>query len=265
MCFPWCSLIRDSYIKCYPLPSSLHHQQPPIPTSILLLQWGCSPIQPFPLPPLHPRIPSQWGIDPSQGQGPLLPLIPDKAILCYICCWSHGSLYVYYLVGGLVSGNSPGSGWLIMFFFLWICNSLQLLQFFLYFLHWGYWVQSNGLLWTSTSVVVRLWQSLEETAISGSCQQALLGIHKCLGLVNVYGMDTQLGQSLDGLAFNLWPTLCLHISFCEYFVPLRRTEAPTLWSSFLSFMCYVNCILDINLHSSLHASYTCIKLLKIEP
>jgi hypothetical protein len=34
-----------------------------------------------PLPPLHPGIPLHWGINPSQGQGPLLSLIPNKAIL----------------------------------------------------------------------------------------------------------------------------------------------------------------------------------------
>jgi hypothetical protein len=56
--------------------------------------------------PTHPSTPAscphihlQWGIKISQDQGPLFPLIPDKAILCYTCCWSHGSLYVYSLVG----------------------------------------------------------------------------------------------------------------------------------------------------------------------
>jgi hypothetical protein len=48
--------------------------------------------------------------EPSQDQGPLLPLMLDKAILCYICCWSHGSLHVYSLVGGLVLGSSGGTG-----------------------------------------------------------------------------------------------------------------------------------------------------------
>ena len=36
---------------------------------------------------------------------PALPLMPEKAILCYICIWSHGSLHGYSLVGGLVSGS----------------------------------------------------------------------------------------------------------------------------------------------------------------
>jgi hypothetical protein len=32
---------------------------------------------------------------PSQDQGPLLPLMSNKAILYCICSWSHGSLHVY--------------------------------------------------------------------------------------------------------------------------------------------------------------------------
>ena len=51
-----------------------------------------------PLQPHCPVIPLQWSIEPSQDQGPLLPLMPDKAILCYICGWSYVSLHVYSLV-----------------------------------------------------------------------------------------------------------------------------------------------------------------------
>jgi hypothetical protein len=85
-------------------------------------------------PPTHPlllhcpSIPLHWGIKPSQDQGPPLQLMPDKAILCYVCNCSHGSLHVYSLVGGLVPGSSGGSGWLILLFFLWGCKPLQLLQ-----------------------------------------------------------------------------------------------------------------------------------------
>jgi hypothetical protein len=43
-------------------------------------------------------------------QGPLFPFMPDKAILCYICGWSHGLLHVYFLGGGLVPGSSGGWG-----------------------------------------------------------------------------------------------------------------------------------------------------------
>ena len=76
-------------------------------------------------------IPLSWDIEPPQDQGPLLPLMPDKAILCYICSWNHGSIHLYSFVGGLVPGNSGGSGWLIFLLFLWGCKVLQLLQSFL--------------------------------------------------------------------------------------------------------------------------------------
>jgi hypothetical protein len=61
---------------------------------------------------------------------PLLPLMFSKAILCYICGWSHGPLHVYSLVGGLVPGNSGGFGWLMLLFFLWGCKPIQLLLSF---------------------------------------------------------------------------------------------------------------------------------------
>jgi hypothetical protein len=51
------------------------------------------------LPPPCLGIPLYWGIEPSQDQGSL-PLMSNKAVLCYICCWCHRSLHVYYLVGG---------------------------------------------------------------------------------------------------------------------------------------------------------------------
>ena len=78
-----------------------------------------------------PGIPLYWGIEPSQDQGPLLSLMTNKAILCYICSWSYGSLHVYSLVGGLVPGSSGGTGWFILLFLLWGCKLLQLLGFFL--------------------------------------------------------------------------------------------------------------------------------------
>jgi hypothetical protein len=67
----------------------------------------CSPTHPLPLP--SPSIPLYCGIEPSQDQGPLLPLMTDKAILCYICGWRHGSLHVCSLVGSLVPGSSGGT------------------------------------------------------------------------------------------------------------------------------------------------------------
>jgi hypothetical protein len=75
---------------------------------------------------LSTRILLHWSTEASQDQKPLLPLMPNKAILCYICSWSHESLHVYSLVGGLVSGSSGASGWLISLFFLSFSVSISL-------------------------------------------------------------------------------------------------------------------------------------------
>ena len=71
------------------------------------------------------------GNKPSQDQGHILPLMSYKAILCFICNWRHGSLLMYSLFGFIFCGSSGISGWLILLFFLWGCNPLQLFQSFL--------------------------------------------------------------------------------------------------------------------------------------
>jgi hypothetical protein len=65
---------------------------------------GYSSTQPY-LPPLPSRVPLHWGNNPPQDQMPLLPSMPNKAILYCICSWSHGPIHVYSLVGGLVPGS----------------------------------------------------------------------------------------------------------------------------------------------------------------
>ena len=62
--------------------------------------WGCSSAHP--LPSSRPGIPLHWGIDHPQAQGPLLPPMFFKAILCHICGQRRGLLRVYSLVGGPV-------------------------------------------------------------------------------------------------------------------------------------------------------------------
>jgi hypothetical protein len=63
----------------------------------------------------------------------------------------------------------------------------------------------------------------QENAKSGCCQQNLSGIYNS-GLVVVYGMDPQVGQSLDGLSFCLSSELCLCNSFHGYLVPHSKKE-----------------------------------------
>jgi hypothetical protein len=48
-------------------------------------------------------------IKPPQDQDPPIPLMSDKAILCYICIWSHRSLPVHSLIGSLV----PREYWVV--------------------------------------------------------------------------------------------------------------------------------------------------------
>ena len=61
-------------------------------------------------PPTHPLLtplPSLllcWGIERPKDL--LSSLMPDNAIFYYISTWSHGSLHMYSLVGGLVPGSS---------------------------------------------------------------------------------------------------------------------------------------------------------------
>ena len=84
-----------SHIHCLSNPLCLHEGAPP-PTKLLL--------------PHHSSIPLCWGIKSPQDQGPPLPLLSGKAILCYICIWSHGSLQVHSLVGDLDSGRTEWLG-----------------------------------------------------------------------------------------------------------------------------------------------------------
>lgn len=84
-----------------------------------------------PLPFSCPCILLHWGFKLSWDQGPLLSLMSHKTILCYIHNWSHGSLHVYTLFGGLERESSEGTGWFTLLFLLWGCNTLQQLGFFL--------------------------------------------------------------------------------------------------------------------------------------
>jgi hypothetical protein len=94
------------------------------------------------------------------------------------------------------------------------CKPPQLLQSLLQLLHQS---QSDDWLQASTSVFVRLWQSLSGKGLirlpSASTTQ-----HPQYrpGLVTVDGMDPQVGQS--PVSFSLCSILCPHISSSEYFV-----------------------------------------------
>jgi hypothetical protein len=85
-----------------------------LPPSSLYL-WGYS-LTAHPLLLQHPCIPLLWVMGPVQYQGAPLPVIPDKAILCYISSWCQVYPHMYSLAGVLVPGCFGGSCWLILLF-----------------------------------------------------------------------------------------------------------------------------------------------------
>ena len=78
------------HFKCYP-PSWFPLWKPLSHSPSPCFYEGAPPSN-HPLPPPYPGILLHWSIKPSQDQEPLLSLMPDKAILCYIYGWTHGSL-----------------------------------------------------------------------------------------------------------------------------------------------------------------------------
>jgi hypothetical protein len=111
--------------------------------------------------------------------------------------------------------------------------------------------------WLAESICLCICQALAEP-LRKQLHQAPDNKHF---LVSTYGMDPQVGQSLDGLSFPL---------FVYIFPPLgilfqlsRRTEVSTLCSSlFLSFIYFANCILGIlsfwvNIHLSVSVYHVC--------
>jgi hypothetical protein len=104
-----------------------------------------------------------------------------------------------------------------------------------------------------------------ETAISGSCQQNLVGICNgvwvwwlFMGFIPRWGSLWMVLPSVSAPNFvSVTPSVGI------LFPLLRRTEVSTLWSSFfLSFMSFTNCILGIlsfsaNIHLSVNAYQVC--------
>ena len=134
----------------------------------------------------------------SQDQGPLLPLMLHKAIICYICSWGHGSLLVYSLVGGLVPGNS-GEIWLVDIdvhpMGLQTPSAPSVLS-----LSPPLGAHSSSWLLVSASVFVRLCRAPQEITISASFQQALLGIHHSVWVGDCI-QDGSPDVSVSGSAF----------------------------------------------------------------
>jgi len=91
------------HFKCYPL-FPLYHPPPPLlsPFFSPLFLWN----RMLPLPPTYSHLRPLIFLYTMEMS--FLLLMPDNAILCYICDWSHGPIPVYSLVCGLVPGSSGG-------------------------------------------------------------------------------------------------------------------------------------------------------------
>ena len=173
-----------------------HLWKPPIPSSLPVLLYWCSHTHLL-LPP-HPDIPLHWGMEPSQDQGPLLSLMPDKAILCYVGRWSLGSFHVYSLDGGLVPVSSGGSGWLILLFFLWVVNpfsSLSLVSSFSI-------RNPSSVQWLTSSIHLCICQALAEP-LRREIYQAPLSKH-FLASTLVSGFDVCIWDGFPGGSVSGW-------------------------------------------------------------
>jgi hypothetical protein len=94
------------HFKCFPLSRSPLWKTP----SHLPSSFPCERV--IPQLPRHSHLPAlafpyTGALNTLRPKGKLLPLMFNKAILCYICDQSHGSFHVYSLVGSPV----PRSSW----------------------------------------------------------------------------------------------------------------------------------------------------------
>jgi hypothetical protein len=165
----------------------------PFPISPLQTPYPISPppasMRMLPHSPTHSLIPvlafSYTGAS-SLHRTKGLSLMPYKASLFYICNWNHGSIYVYSLVSGLVPGNYEGSDLFILLCSYRVANPFSsfspfsnssigdpVLSPMVGCLHLPLYLSGSG-------------RASQQTAISDSCQQALVGIHNSVTVWGLY-------------------------------------------------------------------------------
>ena len=109
----------------------------------------------------------------------------NEVILCYKCYWSHGSLHVYTLVGGLVPGSYGGD--LVVWY---CCSSYGAANPFSFFSPFSNSSIGNPVLSPMVGCeplyLSGSGRASRETAISGSCQHALFGIHNSVWVCWMY-------------------------------------------------------------------------------
>jgi hypothetical protein len=107
-------------------------------------------------------------------------MISDQAILCYIFSWNHESYYVCSLVGGLVRGSS---GVLVSSY---CCSSYGAANLFRSLGPFSSSLIGDPMLRSMDNCEHPLQclsgtgRASQERALSGSFQQALIGIHKSI-------------------------------------------------------------------------------------
>ena len=180
----------------------------------------CSPTYTLMLP--CPGIPLYWGIESSQDQGTLLPLMSNKAILCYIRSGNHGFLHVYSLVGGLVPGSSGGVlvGSYCCCFYGTTSSFSSLGPFSRSSI--GDLMISSVVFWDHPPLhLSATGRASQETAISGYCQQVFVGIHNSdwawwlyMGLISLWG---SLWMVFHSGSAHTWSLYLLPWAFCAPF------------------------------------------------
>jgi hypothetical protein len=179
--------------------------QIPIPSPLPLLLWRFFPNHP--LLPQCPSIPLYWVIEPPQDQGAPLPLMSDKAVLCYIYIWSHGfpppTPCMFF--GCWFSVWELWGIWLVDTYRVAIPSS-SFISFPNYFTGVLMLSPMNGCehphLYLSVSG-----RASQRTAILGSCRQALHGISRVI----------KSPQNLTAHIFEFW---CLPVSPSLHFFSL---------------------------------------------
>ena len=152
----------------------------------------------------------------------------NKAILCIICSWSHRSLHVYSLVGGLVPGSSRGLlGW-------YYCSSHRVANFFSSFSPFSNFSIGDTIRDTVLSPVVGCeplplclsdsGRASQETSISCFCQQTSLALTILSGFGDSI-RDGSLGGAVYGYPF-LQFLLHTMSPYCShaYFVPPSKKD-----------------------------------------
>jgi hypothetical protein len=225
---------------------------PPLKLSIPHTPLSSMRVFPYPATPAsHPSIPLNWAPSLHSTKGHLLPLMWERTSSA-----THAAGAMGPSMSTLWWWFSPWEFWgLVDRYF---CSSYMVANHFISFsLFTNYFIDNPMLSSMFGCENPPLYMSLrvsgiasKETAISGSCQQAFLGIHN-----SVWVCCLCMGWIPNGAVSGR----SLHISSHEYLFPLlRRTEVCNLWSSFfLSFMWSVNFILCILCYwANIHLSVT---------